>query len=537
MSRGPAARWPVAVLVALSIPLVFFRLGSYSVVNGDEAFFHYVAWHMVETGNWLRLEFTGEHRVYDTFLNAPLQYWARAVLIGLFGDSNWTMRLLSAGFAVLSVLMTFRLVAHISGERAGLVAGLIQLTTFQFLYMHCARTGELEPIVCFLLTLAAYLFLRALETGRSFVPHHLCLIALANVKLPLLVVPVAAELAYFALARPGWRRFLGWAAGGALVALGLAWHLFQYLGLSKEARQIFVNHASAESMQRLISMSGRAVFYARTLLFGAFPYSLVYPLALAGLISTAWRCGLGAGVQLLLLYPAAVCVFYLVVAKFYTWYIIPVYPFASGLVAIWLDRVVEEKRSAWLIASAALVSGFAVWIRVGDFNPFAERALRSLPPFSWRELAAIGPVLGVPLLALVVAAGLWLLWRASGPRFVRPAALVFLATLVAVGAYRVALPLRYARHRSQMETLRAQIDSDRAAGRPLDFPIPVMEPGRFRVRYFFGDEFRIVRTRRRRDGGAYYQLVEEGSTPHKPPPASGALRRRPATGSPGREHE
>ena len=468
MNRWPGARWSAAVLFALSIPLIFFRLGTYSVVNGDEAFYHYVARHMVETGNWLRLEFTGEHHVYETFMNAPLQYWARAVLIALFGDSNWTMRLLSAVFAVLSVLMTFRLVAHISTVRAGLVAGLIQLTTFQFLYMHSARTGELEPIVCFLLTLTAYLFLRALETGRSFVPHHLCLIALANVKLPLLVVPVAAELAYFASARPGWRRFRSWAAGGTLVALGLAWHVAQYLSLGEEARQMFArmgNQASGDALQRAHSMSGNAVFYARTLIFGAFPYALIYPVAIAGLIATGWRRGLGAGIQLLLLYPAAVYGFFIVVAKFYPWYIIPVYPFASGLVAIWLDRVVEERRSASLLASAALVFGLAVWVGVGNYNPFAVRALEPLPYLlSWRELAGIGPVLGVPLVVLVIAAALALVWRASGPRFVRPVSLLFLSVLVAVGSYRVVFPLRYTQHRSQMEALREQIDRDRAAG-------------------------------------------------------------------------
>jgi len=513
MSSGLGPRQAAALLAALSIPLIFFRLGTYSVVNGDEAFYHYVARHMVRTGNWWRLEFTGEHRVYDTFLNAPLQYWARAVLIMLFGDSNWTMRLLSASFAVLSVLMTFKLVAHISGAHAGLVAGLVQLTTFQFLYLHSARTGELEPIVCFLLTLAAYLFLRAMETGRSFLPHHLCLIALANVKLPLLVVPVAAELAYFALARPGWRRFLEWAASGTLVVLGLAWHLLHYLGLGGEARLVLAkmsNQASGDAPQTDLGISGNAISYAHTLIFGAFPYALLYPVSIAGLIATGWKRGVGTGVQLLLLYLAAVCVFFILVAKFFPWYIIPLYPFASGLVAIWLQRVVAEKRSAWLVGPIALVAGFAVGLRVGDFNPFAVRAM-TLPGhlLSWREIAGLGPALGVPLVVLVVTTVLVLLWRASGPRFVRPAGLLFLGALIAVGGYRVAMPLRYMQHQSQMETLRARIDGDRAAGRPLDLPIRVTEPGEIRARYFFADDFRIVRARPGRDNGAYFLLVGE----------------------------
>lgn len=513
MNRGPHALGSAAVLVALSLPLIFFRLGTYSVVNGDEAFYHYVARNMLQTGNWFRLEFTGEHRVYETFMNAPLHYWARAVLIAVLGDSNWTMRLLSAAFALASVLMTFHFVAHVSSLRTGLVAGILQLTTFQFLYMHSARTGELEPILCFLLTLSAFLFLRALETGKSFVPHHLCLVALANTKLPLLAVPVLAELAYFAWARPGWRRFGSWVATAPLVAIGLAWHVVQYLSLGDEAQQVFArmgSQASGEALQRTQSMGGNALFYARTLLFGAFPYTLLYPVAIVGLVATGMRRGFSRGVKLLLIYPAAVYGFFIVVAKFYPWYIIPLYPFASGLVAIWLDRVVEEKRTAWLVASTALVLGFATWIHVGNYNPFAVRALEPVAHLvSWRHAGGLRPAIGVPLTVMIVAAALILIWRRSGTRFVRPVALVFLSVFVAVAAYRVVFPLRYTQHRSQMETLRQRIDADRAAGRRLDFPMWVTEPGGLRVRYYFADEFQIGRARPARDNGAYYRLIGE----------------------------
>ena len=69
-----SARVGVFALIVLSIPIIFWGLGSYSVANNDEAYYHSVARTMVDTGNWLRLEFTGEHRLYDTFMNAPLHY-------------------------------------------------------------------------------------------------------------------------------------------------------------------------------------------------------------------------------------------------------------------------------------------------------------------------------------------------------------------------------------------------------------------------------------------------------------------------------
>ncbi len=182
---GPPVRVAVLVLVLLSLLFVFYRLGSYSVVNGDEAIYQDIALRMLDTGDWLTLRAGDEHRVYDTFMNAPIQYWARAALASTLGRNLWTMRIFSAGFALASVLMVYRLTLHMAGRRAAFLAGLIQLTTYQFLYLHSARTGELEPVLSFLFVAAAYLFIRAIEDPqRGFALHHLCLVALLNLKLP-----------------------------------------------------------------------------------------------------------------------------------------------------------------------------------------------------------------------------------------------------------------------------------------------------------------------------------------------------------------
>ena len=78
----------------------------------------------------------------------------------------WTMRILSALFAIASVLMTYRLTLYlVNDRRAAFLAGLIQLTTMQFVHLHSARTGELEPLITFLYTLCALLFLGGAYAG------------------------------------------------------------------------------------------------------------------------------------------------------------------------------------------------------------------------------------------------------------------------------------------------------------------------------------------------------------------------------------
>ena len=85
-----------AAVAVVSAAFLFVGLGRYGVVNIDEGIYHGIAERMVETGELHRLDFRGERRVYDTFLNAPLHYWARAGLIATLGSNGFTMRAVSA---------------------------------------------------------------------------------------------------------------------------------------------------------------------------------------------------------------------------------------------------------------------------------------------------------------------------------------------------------------------------------------------------------------------------------------------------------
>ena len=82
----------VLAIALLAMAFLFIGIGRYGVVNADEAIYHGIAERMAETGDFLHLDFRGEPRVYDAFMNAPLHYWARAALISLFDSSRVTMQ-------------------------------------------------------------------------------------------------------------------------------------------------------------------------------------------------------------------------------------------------------------------------------------------------------------------------------------------------------------------------------------------------------------------------------------------------------------
>jgi 4-amino-4-deoxy-L-arabinose transferase-like glycosyltransferase len=493
------------LLLALAYPLILHGLGSYSIVNGDEAIYHSIARRMVESGNWLRVEFAGEERVYDALTHAPLHFWLKAIALRALGDGLFSMRIVSAALAVLSVLATYGLVEALAGPRAALIAGLVQLTTFQFVHLHSARTGEMEPALALAFTLAAWLFHRALARGGSFVAHHLCLVAIANLKLGLVGVPLLAEAAYFALQRDARPRAWAWLWQGlALAPVGLAWHAYQLAShwdsLPRVMRALHTQ-TWPEAGGALALLARRAAYYARQLVFGAHPYAPLYPLAIAAVLLGTRERRLRAGWELLGLYLAALLLFFLAIRVRHPWYLMPAIPFLSAFAGGAGARLLERAPPAW--GSAGLGLGLALCaflaVPILDVNPFAGRAVKVDRALAWRGPGGAATAAAVAALAGLLAVALHQLARRRGPAW---AAAPLLATLLLVGGVRVAAPLRQLPQQSEIERVWLRVEAARASGRGPAYPIEIREPDRFKVYHYFGDDHQIraARARQRRQG-------------------------------------
>lgn len=478
---------------------VFFKdLGSYSLVNGDEAFYQGVAEGMVESGDWLSVRFRGQPRARDAFLNAPYHYWARATLISWFGSSLWTARFLAAAFSSGLLFVACWWTARLAGAVAGLVCGLLVLTTYQLVFLHGARTGELEPLVAFFLLLSAATFARAIGGNRSFVPHHLCLLALMGLKSPLVLVALIADLGVLTMwpaARPlrnAWMR-----AGLLVLPLGLLWPAIQVWRLGDGAWtgiRSLLESAAHGAEERT---PGRHVtYYARWLAAGAFPWSLVVPLALVHWVRTRGR---EAGPAAILVYPIGLLIFYLLVEQRFPWYVIPIYPFLAIIVATWLRESADRTPSLWVVITVAATLSLALLLRAdpADLNPVAQRAMSVDLRLAWRPGAGVAGALGLAtLLAVLVWLGRRALGRAAAPAIVAAVTVV----LVSVGGVRIASGLRGLDHRSRIAEIRLEIDRQLLAGEPIDFPI-VLPPDGHQAIYYFGDEF-MIRFREGRAGAA-----------------------------------
>ena len=511
----------VFILCGLAIPFIFLGIGQYGVVGTDEAFYQDIALGMLASGNFLELRSGGAIYVYDTFANAPLQYWARAGVASVLGKSMLSMRILSALSALLAVLVTYRLVLYLGGRRAGLAAGIVLITSFQFLYLHSARTGELEPTVCLLLVSCALLFIRTIDDpSRHWWPHHLLLAVLFNLKAPIIVIPVAAELIAFAViasARPRLAGWLGW--GCAVLPIAVLWHGYQAFQYPDQVRSVFtaVGHQMAGdfAVGPKGGVFGRTLYYGQKLVFGGFPYVLIYPLAViaagrASLPSSGVDSQKRRGILVLLVYLFTIFAFYLGISKVGPWYIVHAYPFLAALVGLYLGgRQVSREQSWHQLAVWGVVLSLLFWVtpQIAGYNPFSADAYVIPMLTFWRSVPAVGPEWGVPALALVIFAGL-MVWRRSAKEGLSESlALMLFVLFTGYGAIRCLAPLAYIHHLSPIAALDADLQERVAVGSPLPFPVDVPRTHPWIVNYYFNQDFKL-RISPKEERAAYRKPME-----------------------------
>jgi 4-amino-4-deoxy-L-arabinose transferase-like glycosyltransferase len=228
-SRASSVPARVAILLALTVPLIFIGLGSIALLEPDEPYYAVPAREMLRTGSWQVPIFHGE----PWFDKPILFYWMILGAYRLFGVSELSARIGSALMGVATIVLVYLFGRRASlGERAAFAAALILATNIEVPLM--ARTAVTDMTLTATLTLGMLAVARYLETGlilwASVAGSALGLATLTKGPVGLLL-PGVALLAYAALAR---RRDLfrlkPLAAGTAFFLLVAApWYVYMIL--------------------------------------------------------------------------------------------------------------------------------------------------------------------------------------------------------------------------------------------------------------------------------------------------------------------
>jgi 4-amino-4-deoxy-L-arabinose transferase-like glycosyltransferase len=117
-----------------------FRLNQEIVTTWDESLYATSAAEMVNSGNWLITTFHGEVDYYNS--KPPLNIWLIAASFKLFGVGLAQLRLPSALAAWLTIALLQWWCKRCFGALSALAATIVLSTTFAFLYVHSARSGN-----------------------------------------------------------------------------------------------------------------------------------------------------------------------------------------------------------------------------------------------------------------------------------------------------------------------------------------------------------------------------------------------------------
>lgn len=346
------------------------RLDEALLQRGNEAMYASPPIQMLSTGDWLVPRWENRN-----FLDKPpLTFWIVAAGYRALGVSVFSAKLPGALAGLATALLLASWVARRSGARAGVLAGLILVFSFQFSMVS--------------LTFAADAFLTLAVTLAVLVCDTAC--RRANGPDALLGVGAGAALsaAFYAKGLVGVALALGAVAAGllldrgkpvrlvqrcawglvALVALVAPWHWALDRQLGEEFWRVFYweNQFLRGATPKFMQMSRGPLFYLGVLAWGIFPWSFQLPAALGR--SKASRVFLGW-------FLLGLAFWSLLVMKREV-YFVTVLPAVAALVAEGLTETSgfarAWRRPAWILASLAPCAALLVLARA--FPRLAELA-------------------------------------------------------------------------------------------------------------------------------------------------------------------
>ena len=149
-----------AGLCALTLLVVFYRLGDHGIVNGNESLYIESAREMLLSRNFAIPTLNG----LPYLEKPPLLIWLLAFFIHLFGTSEWVARLVTALATLALIISISRFSKLLRISTTGISAGLFLITSVGIDVM--SRVAMPDMLLTTLFTTGCINFLAALQTQR-----------------------------------------------------------------------------------------------------------------------------------------------------------------------------------------------------------------------------------------------------------------------------------------------------------------------------------------------------------------------------------
>jgi 4-amino-4-deoxy-L-arabinose transferase-like glycosyltransferase len=405
VTHHPSARaltWVCALLLAW---LWFGNLASRALTEPDEGRYAEIPREMLATGDWLAPHLNG----IQYLEKPPLQYWATALLYQIAGISPWASRLYTAGLGFATLLLVAWAGRRFFSQGAGAHAALILGSGLLFYAL--AHVNTLDMGLSFYLTAASIAFASAQTAvaNRTALRWRmwlawLCIgLAVLQKGLVALVLPGFA-IALYVLIQRDWqllRRL--YVASGVVIVLALngPWWWLMSRRNPGFVDWFFVHEHFTRFTTSEHGRSQPWWYFGALLLVGLLPW--IVPVARGAV--DAWRRPAAVGAfnveRFLLLWAAAVFIFYMPSGSKLAPYILPMAPplaLLAGRRLAWQSPDAPGLRSTVLLAALMAIALLCLpWLA-------SHLELDPLHRDGYRAIAGAGAYAGALLLATVVLA-------------------------------------------------------------------------------------------------------------------------------------
>ena len=175
----------VIILLLLTLPLFFYKLGQTSLTSFDEAWYGEISRNIIISGNLLNLTWNGEPYIE----HPPAGFWMIAVAMKMLGEDEFAVRFAPAFLGFLSLIVIYFLGKELFNRIVGFASSIGLASSFWFIFR--ARSGNLDSILTFFFLLTLLLAVKASKEKKFFMPFSISLIFLLLTKaaVPFTLIP------------------------------------------------------------------------------------------------------------------------------------------------------------------------------------------------------------------------------------------------------------------------------------------------------------------------------------------------------------
>jgi len=386
-------RFQLALIALFAVVVLFTKLGAGGLASFDDCYYAEQAKEILHTGDWLTMHYQNK----PMHENDPVCLWSMALMFKTFGVSEFSARVHSAFFGVLTIILLYFLGLLLYGHWAGIFSSIFLLTTQ--IYTKYARHAMLDVTLTFFVILSLFFFVKAVKEeeenpGKSRLLYFLLFgvsTAIAVLTKNLLgIFPLLTAAVYTLLTKSFTGKFtLKLALAGAVALLLPAlWYLYSY---KTSGMEFFRVHFGYIIFDRALKEEAGKQDFKSYISYGTALLKFYQPwffLALAGLILMfrKWFKEKDKGALLLIIHITLTLVILSASNSRKIWYIMPVFPVFAVMASVFTNKYIlrnDKARYSVLLSLfilGAVLSSIIIFTPVRlDWNRNAD--IKALAPY------------------------------------------------------------------------------------------------------------------------------------------------------------